>query len=86
MGKPKDEIVEIWTEKAVKHLKGKTIVEVRYMSEEEQESFGWYSRCVVIQFDDGSLLFPSKDDEGNDAGALFGQTPDGKDFTLPVIS
>ena len=74
-----------WTKEAEKHLKGKRIVKVRYLSEEEKEQLHWYHRCEVIQFDDGSLLFPSRDDEGNDAGALFGQTSDGEDYTLPVL-
>ena len=31
------------------------------------------------------MLFPLSDDEGNRAGALFGQTSDKKDLTFPVI-
>jgi hypothetical protein len=31
------------------------------------------------------MLFPSKDDEGNDGGALFGQNKDREDLTFPVI-
>ena len=42
-------------------------------------------REQLVVLDDGSLLFPSMDDEGNDGGALFGQTKDGKEITLPVI-
>lgn len=85
MSKSKKQIEETWTKEATTRLKGKTITLVRYLSEEEQEGLGWYSRPVVIQFDDGTLLFPSRDDEGNDGGALFGQSPNGEDFTLPVI-
>jgi len=48
------------------------------------EQMGWYSRPIVIHLDDGSMIFPSQDDEGNDGGALFGQGPDGKDLTFPV--
>jgi len=38
----------------------------------------------VIELDDGSQIFPSQDDEGNDGGALFGQGSDGDEWTFPV--
>ncbi len=66
-------------------LTGRKIKSVRYLTEEEQEGLGWYRRSLVIELDDGTLLFSSKDDEGNDAGALFGQSPNGNAFTIPVI-
>jgi len=47
------------------------IVDVRYMTKEEQELLGIYSRGIIIQLANGILLFPMRDDEGNDAGALF---------------
>lgn len=74
-----------WVKYAEEHLKGKTVVAVRYLSVEEQESLGWSHRPLVIQFDDGSIIFPSRDDEGNDAGSLFGQGPDGGELTFPVL-
>jgi hypothetical protein len=76
---------EYWAKEANKALKGKTVQMVRYMSKEEAEDMGWYSRPVVIQFTDGTLMFPSADDEGNDGGAFFGQSPSGKDITMPVL-
>lgn len=72
-----------WTEIAEKMLVGRKIVSVRYLSKEEQGEMGWYHRGVVIQLDDDNVIFPSRDDEGNDAGALF--TNDKKYPTLPVI-
>lgn len=69
-----------WTEEAKKLLMGRKIVAVRYMSKEEAEDMGWYSRGVVLQLDDGNLVFPSADDEGNNAGALFTNKGD-----LPVL-
>ena len=74
-----------WTEYANKHLVGRTITEVRYMSKEETDAMGWYNRPLVVSLDNGTMLFPSKDDEGNDGGALFGQSKDGNDLTFPVI-
>jgi len=54
----------------MKAYQGKKIVNVRYMSDEEREAYGWAHRPMVIFFDDGSYLFPMSDDEGNEAGAL----------------
>ena len=75
-----------WEEYATKHLKGRTIEDVRYLTDEEMKGMGWHNKSIVIELNDGSLLFPSRDDEGNDAGALFGQTELGEDLTFPVIS
>lgn len=59
----------------------KKIVDMRYLTKEEAEMLGWVKRSVVFQLDDGTFFFPSKDDEGNDAGALFFNT----DGVIPVI-
>jgi hypothetical protein len=74
-----------WSQHAENHLLGRTIVGVRYLTDAETEGLGWMSAALVILLDDGSCIFPSSDDEGNDAGALFGQAKDGKDLTFPVI-
>jgi hypothetical protein len=74
-----------WAKEASKALKGKTVEKVRYMTKSECDNMGWYNRPVVIQFTDGTLIFPSADDEGNDGGAMFGQDPKGKDITMPVL-
>lgn len=72
-----------WEGIARKLLLGKKIVAVRYLSKEEAEDLGWTHRCVVLQLDDGNLIFPSSDDEGNNAGSLF--TNDKDVPGLPVI-
>lgn len=74
-----------WNKYASDNLVGKKITAVRYMTDEEVEGMGWDRRALVMQLDNGTLIFPSSDDEGNDAGALFGQTKDGNDLTFPVI-
>ena len=84
MFKSDKERVEYWASYGNKHLRGRTIVGVRWLSSKECEDMGWYSRPIVIHLDDGSMIFPSQDDEGNDGGALFGQGPDGEDLTFPV--
>ena len=60
-----------WTKLINKHLKGKTIKEVRYLTDKEMEEFGWFHRPVVIFFIGGGYLIPSSDDEGNEGGAIF---------------
>ena len=54
-----------------KPLIGRKIVAIRYLTEEEMQDAGWHQYCIVIQLDDGTLLWPSMDDEGNGAGAMF---------------
>ena len=51
-------------------FQGKTVKEIRYMTQEEANNIGWDSRPIVIFFGDGSFMFPQMDDEGNDGGAL----------------
>ena len=78
-----DKIEERWTKVAADMLVGRKIVRVRYMTVPEMEDMGWYSRCVVMILDDGNIIYPSKDDEGNDAGSIF--TMDKNNPVLPVI-
>jgi hypothetical protein len=72
-----------WQRIASDQLLGRKIVEVRYLSHAEAQKLGWHSRPVVIQLDDGNIVFPSQDDEGNDGGALF--TNHETNGTLPVL-
>ena len=67
-----DELRKKWADK-FKGLVGRTIVNVRWMTDEERDVAGWDSTPITLQLDDGTLLWPSMDDEGNDAGALFVQ-------------
>lgn len=64
-----------WLTKIIPFLVGKTIKSVRYMTPEETEDAGWNSRPLIIQFEDGSYIYPMKDDEGNDAGSYFTSDP-----------
>jgi hypothetical protein len=60
-----------WTDKIAKLLVGKTITKVRYMTEHEMDGHGWYQKALMIYLHDGTVIYPSCDDEGNEAGALF---------------
>ena len=67
---------EIWRVLCSEKLIGQTIKWVRYLTDEEMESLGWYEKSLVIEF-------ASADDEGNGAGALFTSWQDLP--TIPVI-
>jgi len=85
MFKNTEEREKHWNKYAKDRLVGRSVVSVRYLTAEEAEDMGWYSRSLVIAFDDGSYIFPSQDDEGNDGGALFGGDGNVEDWTFPVI-
>ncbi len=70
-----------WTEYANKHLLGKKITRVEYLSDAESKDCGWYCKPVVFQLDNGDWVYPMRDDEGNDGGALVVG-----EITLPVLS
>ncbi len=74
-----------WGAEMEKSLVGKRVVETRYLKDAEMKALGWEESVPVIIFDDGSMLFPSRDDEGNGGGALFGQGPKNEELTFPVI-
>jgi hypothetical protein len=60
-----------WTKIAADQLVGRRIVLVRYMKETEAMEMGWGARPIVLVLDDGNLIYPAMDDEGNDGGAMF---------------
>lgn len=66
-------------------LVGKRVVETRYLKDVEMRALGWEESVPVIIFDDGTMLFPSRDDEGNGGGALFGQGSKNEELLFPVI-
>ena len=69
--KKKVSVDEFWNNRA-KVLVGKTIKEVRYMTDEEAKESMWYNKPLVIFFTDGTYIYPMMDDEGNDGGAIYG--------------
>lgn len=78
-----EDYAKTWAEKAAAVLVGKTITGVRYLTEKERETLGWRNRSLALILDDGTYLWPSADDEGNGAGALFTTNPDLD--VIPVI-
>jgi len=69
----------------ISSLIGRTIKNIRPMTADEAEREDWTFRRngapAVIELDDGTLLYPSRDDEGNGPGALFGYEK-GKQFSI----
>ena len=61
-------------------LKGQKIVDIRLMSQDALDAQGWYRTTAVLMLENGIRLFASSDEEGNDAGAMFGETPQGDCF------
>jgi len=54
------------------------------MPKSEQDALMWDSSPFVLMLDDGSTWYPSADDEGNNAGAFFGNK--GKvSYCLPTM-
>ena len=78
-----EDIAKLWSDKVAKALVGKTIVKVDYITNLDAKILGWHGRSIALILNDGSVLYPSADDEGNDAGALF-TTIEGLE-TIPVI-
>ena len=74
---------KFWTDIAKKQLLNRKIVDVRYLTDEEMEGLGWDEKAIVMILDDGNMIYPSSDDEGNSAGALF--TCNSDQPTLPVM-
>ena len=53
-------------------LIGRKITYIRWMTTRETELLGYIGASpVIIKLDDGTLLIPQMDDEGNDGGALY---------------
>lgn len=69
-------------EKKLKALIGLKLVSIRPMTAKEKDSQGWEGNTAtsVLVFEDGSLIYPSSDDEGNGAGTLYGQNKKGDFF------
>ena len=77
-----------WTQEAANQLLGRTIVSVGYMRLDEAKDLGWYSRPLMFELDDGTWVYPQRDDEGNDGGAVALFSEDAKEEmagVLPVL-
>lgn len=66
-------------------ITGRRIADIRPMTGDELEAEGWTERHAThfaIVLDDGTLIYASRDPEGNGPGALLGRAPDGEHITI----
>lgn len=80
-----DETTKYWTDVATKLLKNRTIISVRYVTDEEITDSYFHKRGLQIVLDNGTILYPMQDDEGNDFGAVHYQLKDGSNLVLPTL-
>ena len=59
-----------WQGKVAEKLVGRKIVSVQWMSREDADEMMWNSRPMCLVLDDGNVIFPMQDDEGNNGGAI----------------
>jgi len=78
------ELCKQWGKKATDEFKGKTVSQIRYLTDKEMKSLMWYCRAPVIIFTDGSYIMASTDDEGNGPGA-FHTSAEKELCVIPVI-
>mgnify|MGYP003108675485 CR=1 FL=1 len=72
-----------WTKDVGRHLVGKKITHVRYLSKKEMKKYIWCKNPIVIFLDDGNWIMPVQDDECNDGGSMA--TSFGNLTMIPVI-
>jgi hypothetical protein len=75
-----EQLKKQWSDEVSEKLVGREIIGVRYMTQEEIEDCCWFNAAVILKLDDGTLLYPQSDDEGNNAGSIATTNKD-----LPVI-
>lgn len=76
----KSELKRKWAKEVEEKFVGRRITGVRYMTAGEVAAAGWGHSAVVLRLDDGALIHPMSDDEGNEAGSLATTYDD-----LPVV-
>ncbi len=65
-------------------LVGARVVEMRRLSARELAREGWPAddHVLALVFDNGLVVYASRDDEGNGPGSLFGATARGQGFRV----
>lgn len=68
---------------------GQRVTEIREMTDAELAGEGWevgfHGRPVALVLENGTVIYPSSDVEGNDGGALFATLPDGTPIGIGVV-
>lgn len=77
-----------WNTQAREVLMGRTIIKVMYMNDKWASDLGFdehMGRPLMLQLDNGTIIIPMRDDEGNDGGAVQYLTKDGGFDVLPLL-
>lgn len=69
-----------WIKEISEVIVGKKIKSVSIMTQEDADDIGYDSRPIIIELEDGTLLYPVSDDEGNDGGSIYTTNEE-----LPII-
>jgi hypothetical protein len=61
---------------------GMRVTAIRPLTQKELTKQCWDhgDRCMALEFEDGTLVYASQDEEGNGPGSLFGNDPKGAGF------
>jgi hypothetical protein len=59
-----------YQKKSVEVLQGKTIMDVRYATQEEANKKGWANRGIVMALSDGTIITILSDNFGTNMGAI----------------
>lgn len=77
---------DIWHNAATQegNMKGLTVKVIRKMTSKELDAEYWPTDSDVpcIELSNGLVLYPSRDEEGNGPGCIFGRNEDGSTFML----
>jgi hypothetical protein len=79
----KEQMFKQWNSQARDVLVGRTITKVMYMNDTWAEQLGF--DAYMLQLDNGTIIIPMRDDEGNDGGAVQYLTKEGGFDVLPLL-
>lgn len=79
------EIEAHWTNFAKEKLVGRKIVDVMYLKGTEASDLMWDERPIILELDDGTVLFPLRDSEGNGPGTISGADAAGSNLRFPAL-
>ena len=70
--------------KTLDPMAGRVVKRVRLLTKKEMAEEGWADDkpATAIEFEDGSIVYGARDEEGNGPGELFGVESDGVTFML----
>ena len=67
-------------------LEGVSLVKTRELTKAELAAEGWDRPTIALELSNGTLIYASRDDEGNGPGTLFGITQAGNRFYVSEVT